>query len=507
MAVLGRVVGVGIAIAAVFALHGALTFGERTADLVPFILGGFTVANVASLPLYVRLVARLGRLRRLLDGGIPAGALPPDEVVAALRLPVHVFVAVLVQFALALSSTPLLAASWLPGLAQATVQIVVGGVAFGLVCATTQFYVLTNLVRTRIAPTLLSDGTLAHLGERQLVRVSHHLLLLATTLGIAWPSLLYILVVDADRPSSAGTTLMILVALSLFSFQMVSALRTVGFGVGHLVERMQEVKRGDLSIRAEVRGLDTLGELASSFNAMVQGLVQREQLKETFGRYVTQQVADEILAGRVALGGELRTATVLFSDIRDFTKMSEQLSPVDVVAFLNEYLGAMVDCVLEHDGVLDKFIGDAVMAVFGAPLSHGTQKDAENAVACALAMGRRLEEINARRLARGQPAIRIGIGLHTGELVAGNIGSPRRMEYTVIGDTVNTCSRLEHLTKDHGRRTLLSATTAQLVGARFPTVEVGVVPIRGRAESLVIHALTDEEDVRRTAASTSASDP
>jgi class 3 adenylate cyclase len=486
------IVGIGFGVAGLFALYGALALGERSAVLVPYTLGSFAVFTLLASPLFVLMLRRQARLIRLLRVGTAPRDLPVDDVVDTLRLPLYVFVTVVLQFALSIASAPLVAAWWLPELQQASTLVYGGGVAFGLVCATTQFYAMNNIVRTRIAPVLLVDGTLQHLGPRQPVRVAHHMIGLAVTLGVAWPSLLYILVVDADRPSLAGTALIVTVALSLFFFQMGSALRAVSFGVGHVVERMQAVKAGDLSTRAEVRGLDTLGEMASHFNAMVDGLVQREQLKETFGRYVTRQVADEILAGRVALGGELRTATVLFSDIRDFTKMSEQLSPVDVVAFLNEYLGAMVDCVLEHDGVLDKFIGDAVMAVFGAPISHGPKKDAENAVACALAMGRRLEEINERRRARGQPAIRIGIGLHTGELVAGNIGSPRRMEYTVIGDTVNTCSRLEHLTKDHGRRTLLSSTTAGLVAARFATVEVGVVPIRGRAEPLSIHGLVDE---------------
>lgn len=486
-----RVLAVGFAVSCLFGIHGILTYAENAADVSTYIVVGFLALAVLSAPPFAFILAPIGTLKRLLSGGTPAEQLPVHDVVRCLRIPVFIFFLTLVQFMIALAAIPVVRI-WLPNMELSAVDFLGVGASFGLICATTQFYVLNNIVRTRIAPILLSHGTLAHLGDRALLRVSYHMLLLALTLGIAWPTLLYLLVLNADRTSLLGTALMVGVALLLFAFQLTSALRTVSFGVGHIVERMREVQTGDLSTRAEIRGLDTIGAMASSFNAMVEGLVQREHLKETFGRYVTQQVADEILAGRIALGGELRTATVLFSDIRDFTKMSEQLSPVDVVSFLNEYLGAMVDCVLEHNGVLDKFIGDAVMAVFGAPLSQGTARDAENAVACALAMGRRLHEINQRRQERGQPPIRIGIGLHTGELVAGNIGSPRRMEYTVIGDTVNTCSRLEHLTKEYGQRMLLSAATAALVRSRFATREVGVVPIRGRAEPLAIHVLIDD---------------
>ncbi|HEY1099914.1 MAG TPA: adenylate/guanylate cyclase domain-containing protein, partial [Myxococcota bacterium] len=183
---------------------------------------------------------------------------------------------------------------------------------------------------------------------------------------------------------------------------------------------------------------------------------------------------------------------VLFSDIRGFTSMSEQLAPAEVVAFLNEYLTAMVDCVIEHGGVLDKFIGDAVLAVFGVPVGTGSVAgDARAAIACAVAMGQRLDEMNARRRERGQPAIAIGIGVHTGELVAGNIGSPKRMQYTVIGDTVNVGSRLESLTKEHRRRILLSAATAALLGDSIALEEVGTVAVRGRREPLLIFGLAD----------------
>ena len=222
---------------------------------------------------------------------------------------------------------------------------------------------------------------------------------------------------------------------------------------------------------------------------MVLGLRQREVIRETFGRYVTQQIAEEILSGRVELGGERREATVLFADIRGFTRMSENLSPEEVIAFLNDYLGHMVTCVLDNGGVLDKFIGDAVMALFGVPVSRGPQEEARAALRCALEMSQRLEEINVARLAEGKTPIDIGIGVHSGELIAGNIGAPQRMEYTVVGDTVNVCSRIEGLTKRLGKRILLSDATAELAGDGFELEELDTLPVKGRQRPVRLFTL------------------
>jgi adenylate cyclase len=268
-----------------------------------------------------------------------------------------------------------------------------------------------------------------------------------------------------------------------------AAVTLVAWPIGHLRDRMGDVVEGKLDRVANVGGLDTFGLLSSRFNEMVAGLRQREFLRETFGRYVTKQVAEAILAGNVELGGERRTATVLFADIRGFTTMSEQLPPEEVVAFLNRYLEAMVSCVLDHHGVLDKFIGDAVMAVFGAPVSQGSPAaDALAAVRCAIAMSGALDQLNAMRTAAGSKQIEIGIGVHTGELIAGNIGSARRMEYTVVGDTVNVTSRIEGLTKTFGRRIMISDTTARLVGHQLRLEKVDTVDIRGRTGQITLHS-------------------
>ncbi|MCS7049558.1 MAG: adenylate/guanylate cyclase domain-containing protein, partial [Verrucomicrobiae bacterium] len=177
--------------------------------------------------------------------------------------------------------------------------------------------------------------------------------------------------------------------------------------------------------------------------------LERLRIRRTLDRYVSREVAEEILRHseeyEQTLGGQRRAVTILFSDVRDFTTISEQTDPVELVRQLNEYLGAMVDVVMRHGGTLDKFIGDAIMAVWGAPTSHGAPEDAWRAVQTAYEMRQRLAELQRRWELEGRTRLRIGIGLNHGEVVVGNIGSPQRMEYTVIGDPVNVASRVEGL--------------------------------------------------------------
>ncbi len=171
--------------------------------------------------------------------------------------------------------------------------------------------------------------------------------------------------------------------------------------------------------------------------------IRRETLaRSNFERYFTPQLARRIAtsAGATRLGGDKRKVAVLFSDIRGFTALSETMNPDDMAQLLSEYFTEMVDCVFRHDGTLDKFIGDAVMAQWGAPITD--PKDADKAMAAALDMMRELEQLNAKWRAEGRPELHIGIGLNFGDVFAGNIGSEKRLEFTVIGDTVNTASRL-----------------------------------------------------------------
>jgi class 3 adenylate cyclase len=185
-----------------------------------------------------------------------------------------------------------------------------------------------------------------------------------------------------------------------------------------------------------------------------------------------------VLSGRLPLDGERREVTILFQDIRGFTALSENTDPADLLRILNEFLTEIVAAVEGEAGVLHKFTGDGVMALFGAPIAH--PDDPERAVRTALDMVRRLDALNRRWAGSGGPHLRIGIGVHTGEVVAGQIGPDDRIEYSVIGDPVNLASRIEGLTKEVGATILVSAATASRLDAGFRFGNRTVVPVRGK---------------------------
>jgi class 3 adenylate cyclase len=490
--VVGLLVLVNVSGLADTLVYLALSTGRDTPEVVQFLHRYLcTVAAVLSV-VNVAWAARTGgalaRLKAALARGTPPRQLAPADVVAALTLHRRVYWVLLAQWVIPSLGYPL--ARHLAGYDETPglVHVVVSGLTTGMLVSAVGYYTFYLVQRTRIAPVLLRDGSIAHLDPVRLTRAWHHIGQLVLVLGAVMPLSLLALVMSGQA-TTAGLWFVAAAFLAVGLFQAGGVLAAISRPAGHLAGRMAAVGEGHLDVHARIDALDTFGALASHFNAMVEGLRQRDMIRETFGRYVTRQIADEILAGRVQLGGERRTATVLFSDIRGFTRMSEDLSPEEVVAFLNRYLSEMVDSVITHGGVLDKFIGDAVMAVFGVPVGNGgVDEDARAAVRCALDMCRRLDTLNDERRADGRPPIEIGIGVHTGELVAGNIGSPQRMQYTVIGDTVNVCSRIEGLTRGLQRRILVSEVTAALLDGSFLLERLDAMPVRGRNKPVGVFA-------------------
>jgi adenylate cyclase len=214
---------------------------------------------------------------------------------------------------------------------------------------------------------------------------------------------------------------------------------------------------------------------------------QTAELRATFGRYVSPQILQHILAHpeSVRLGGERRDLTILFSDIRGFTTISEASEPEVVVEMLNEYLTRMVEILLEHGGTLDKFIGDAVMGFWNAPAADPDHP--RHAVECAIAMIEETARIRNRWESEGKPALRIGIGVNTGDAVVGNIGAEKVFGYTVIGDAVNLASRLEAKNKDYGTEIIISEFTLARIDSTFETVYLDEVKVKGKERAVRIY--------------------
>jgi adenylate cyclase len=254
--------------------------------------------------------------------------------------------------------------------------------------------------------------------------------------------------------------------------------------VGTLVSAMRAVLEGNLRHHAQIDRGDEIGFLARSFNEMVDGLREREHIKNTFGRFVSRDVAAAVLDGRVPLGGERVEVSILFQDIRGFTALSEQLDAATLLRVLNQFFTEVVAAVEAEGGMVKQFTGDGVMALFGAPEQRADHP--ERAVRAALGIIRRLDGVNAALQAQGLPPLQIGVGVHTGEVVAGLIGPDERVEYGVVGEAVNLASRVESLTKDLAATLLVSREIAARLGPQFQLGRAVLLPVRGKTQPVEV---------------------
>ncbi|GMR06565.1 MAG: hypothetical protein BMS9Abin25_1167 [Gammaproteobacteria bacterium] len=270
-------------------------------------------------------------------------------------------------------------------------------------------------------------------------------------------------------------------AISIVGALMIA--RGLSRPIEQLVKTARRIEGGDYSKGVKIERSDEIGTLANSFNSMVEGLAERDKVQNLLGKVVSREVADELLNKGIKLGGEEREVTVLFSDIRDFTNLCEHHAPNEILDLLNRYLTHMSTSIEEHGGVVDKYIGDAIMALFGAPVFH--PESPQKAVYCALDMLSDLRLLNEVLVKDGLQPLAIGIGINTGKVVAGNMGSANRLNYTVIGDGVNLASRLEGLTKQYGVEIVISQSTRDLC-PNLLFRELDLVQVKGKTKPIAI---------------------
>ncbi|MFH1243261.1 MAG: adenylate/guanylate cyclase domain-containing protein [Pseudomonadota bacterium] len=271
------------------------------------------------------------------------------------------------------------------------------------------------------------------------------------------------------------------VILSLFVSKSVSA------PLKEMETAMKEVANGNLDVRIRVVSNDEIGAVGEGFGRMIKGLKESEAIKESFGKYISQEIRDEILSGRVPLDGEMRRATLLFSDLRDFTPFVESTHPKQVVSIMNQYFSEMAEAIKRNNGLILQYVGDEIEAVFGAPVPHDDHPDM--AARAALEMKERLSRLNERLRAQGVAPFRHGIGIHTGAVLAGIIGSKERSSYALVGDTVNLASRIQGLTKEFACDIILSQTTHDLVAGAYQMEPLRAVRVKGKRQEILTFKL------------------
>jgi adenylate cyclase len=259
-----------------------------------------------------------------------------------------------------------------------------------------------------------------------------------------------------------------------------------------LVRGVTAIAGGNFDQQINIQRGDELGDLTDAFNDMAKSLREKEVIKGAFSKYVTKNVMNRILEhpDGLKLGGEKRVITVFFSDIRGFTPMSEVLSAEEVVHLLNEYFTAMTTIIFKYEGTIDKFMGDAIMAVYGAPIEMSDH--AERAVFAAIEMSAKMKELQAKWRAEGKREVNIGIGINTGEVVVGNIGSNERMEYTSIGDNVNLTQRLESVAEKG--QILISAATYERVKHKINATMLDPIKVKGKVDKVQAYSVEGLKD-------------
>ena len=366
----------------------------------------------------------------------------------------------------------------------------------GMTAWTLSYLAIEILNRTVLLPKVFPEGHISREGFSFRPSFKHLMLycfMVSTVFPVAILLSSYISVQINNGLQIHGDVIFISILLVVIAFVITISLSHLILNpLKNLTKAAKRIEGGDYKSKVGIVTSDELGVLADSFNDMADSLAEKEFMRDTFGKVVDPEVRDYLMSGAgkerlgTTLGGETREVTVLFCDIRSFTAMSEKMAASDVVLLLNKYFTALGKCITAHHGIINKYIGDAIMAIFGAPVS--SKNSAKDAFEAALDMRKALIEVNKELEAEGLPQLKFGIGIHTGPVFAGTIGAASRMEYTVIGDTVNTASRLESLCKTYTTDLLLSEASAEMLEDKSCLKFVADAQIRGKSEPMKVYS-------------------
>lgn len=472
---------------------GAAVRVLETEDIVIFGIAGMVIFSGA-----FAMLNRLGRpiqdWLRMIEAGTPASELPSSAARLVLIWPLIV--------ASLVAATGLLAAIFFSVLYDDPGNFV--GITIGAAVTTTIVYFGTDLIWRQQVSAFFPEGNLSVVPAFRLW-VRRRLLLAFLLIGGLTPILLVILseartraLLEAANPEAILDNL-ILVQLFILAVGLAAGVITAVLVARAIVEPLQvlqeamgRVEKNELDTRIVVTTNDELGYLSERFNSMTDGLRQGERLRKLFDLYVSSEVARAAVETGAGLGGELVTCSVMFSDIRDFTTLSEQMPPAQLVELINRYMTAMVSVIVKHGGVVTRFGGDSILAVFGTPLNPMSDH-ADRAVRTAVEMRQALGAFNREQSAARLPTLETGIGIASGPVVAGNVGGRERIEYTVMGDAVNLASRLEDKTRDAGFPILLSNETHRALNEVSVTDARALtdVQIKGMRDRVTVYGLSD----------------
>lgn len=368
----------------------------------------------------------------------------------------------------------------------------------GLITTTVAFFVFEFVLQRRVVPHLFPEGGLWMTPGTLRIRIRTRLIAFLFACNVLpFVSILGDMLWARQLPWEAEQVLeklhsavisqsLVFIAVGLWLTILVS--HNLAAPLREIIEVLRSVRHGVFDRKVRVTSNDEIGYTGDVINEMSEGLRERDFIKTTFGKYVSQEIRDEILAGRIPLDGEMRTVTVLFADLRNYTPMVEKTEPKEVVKLLNGYFKEMDEAVRSHHGLVLQYIGDEIEAVFGAPVRR--EDHPTLALRAALEMAKRLRDFNKELEGQGFPPLAHGIGIHTGEVVAANIGSPDRLSYALVGDTVNLASRVQDLNKETGTEILITEATRAGLSEPFRLKALPPAKVKGKAQEIQIYTVS-----------------